>query len=105
MLLDVGGRFDLRLTLLIMMLNYATMEIRNDNTILLPNSGSDVKKGNGLFQSTNLHEAARYNNTQVIELLLRYGASTNLKDRDGDTPIDVARANNNEAAVRLLERH
>ena len=55
--------------------------------------------------STALHWAAFKNSTDVIEVLLKHGASTNIKDLFGDTPIDLARSKNNEAAVRLLERH
>ena len=41
----------------------------------------------------------------IIKVLLKHGASANIKDDYGYTPIDIARAENNEAAVRLLERH
>ena len=86
-------------------LRHAAMENRTDVTLLLLHRGADVNKRSGLTQSTALHMAAQYNNTDVIEVLLKHGASTNIKDDEGRTPINLARAKNNEAAVRLLERH
>ena len=40
---------------------------------------------------TPLHYAARMNNTDVAELLLKQGADATLKDDRGRTPLDIAR--------------
>ena len=86
-------------------LNHAARTNRINVTILLLDRGADVNKRSGSDQSTALHEAAKYNSTDVIEVLLKHDASTNIKDCEGRTPIDCARAWYNEAAVRLLEQH
>ena len=104
-MLDVGVPVDSEHRKIGTALRCAAMRNRTDVTILLLDRGADVNKRGGWDQSTALHMAAWYNSTDVIELLLKHGASTNIKDRDGSTPIDIARAKNNEAAVRLLERH
>ena len=74
-------------------------------TELLLSRGADVNKRSGRYHATALHQAAIRNSTDVIEVLLKHGASTNIKDNGGNTPIDLARAKNNKAAVRLLEPH
>ena len=78
---------------------------RTDVIRFLCESGADVNKRSGCLQSTALHTAAWQNHTDIIEVLLKHGASTNIKASLGRTPIDEARDRNNEAAVRLLERH
>ena len=86
-------------------LERAAWKNRTDVTELLLSRGADVNKRSGDVHLTALHQAALYNSTDVIEVLLKHGASTNITDRYGNTPIDLARHENNEAAVRLLERH
>ena len=104
-LLDNGMPVDREYAFFGTVLICAAMKNRTDVTLLLLDRGADVNKRSGVFQSTALHEAARYNSTDVIKVLLKHSASTNIKNRLGSKPIDVARANNNEAAVRLLEWH
>ena len=87
-------------------LRCAAMENRTDVMLLLLDRGADVNKWSDWDQSTALHMvAAWYNSTDIIKVLLKHSASANIKDDYGYTPIDIARAENNEAAVRLLERH
>ena len=87
-------------------LKHAACNNRTDVIRFLCSSGADVnKRSDDAAQTTALHMAASYNNTDVIEVLLKHGASTNIKTGFGSTPIDYARDLNNEAAVRLLERH
>ena len=52
---------------------------------------------------TVLHLAALNNSTDAIQVLLEYGASTTIEDDLGRTPIDVAREENHEEAVLLLQ--
>ena len=97
--IDSVGRYGLTV------LERAVWKNRTDVIRFLCKSGADVNKRNDIDQSTALHVAVWYNNTDAIEVLLKYGASTNIKDSDDKTPIDYARDRNNEAAVRLMERH
>ena len=86
-------------------LRSAAYENRTDVTRVLLKRGADVDKRSGDDHETALHIAAMFSNTDVIELLLKHGASTKTEDRFGNTPMDLAREQNNEALMRLLERH
>ena len=104
-MLDVGVPVDGVVGLGHTALKYAAWMNRTDVTLALLKRGANVDKQGGSLHSTALHRAALCNNTNVIKVLLKHGASTNIKDCYGDTPIDRARAWNNEAAVGLLEQH
>ena len=104
-MIDVGVPVDSENGYGLTALQWAAMMKRTDLTELLLSRGADVNIRIGLDHSAALHMAALCNSTDVIEVLLKHGASTNIKDRNGRTPIDVARAMNREVAVRLLERH
>ena len=104
-MLDVGVPVDSEDEIGVTALQCAAIKNRTDATQLLLRRGADVNKRSGLHHQTALHKAASNNSTGVIEVLLKHGASTKIEDRFGDTPIDLARSKNNEAAVRLLERH
>ena len=104
-MLDVGVPVDSEDGVGLTALQWAAWKNSTDVTELLLSRGADVNKRSGDVHLTALHQAALYNSTDVIEVLLKHGASTNITDRYGNTPIDLARHENNEAAVRLLERH
>ena len=78
---------------------------KTDVIQVLLERGADLDKQTGVYRRTALHHAAEYNSTDVIEVLLKHGASTKIEDRHGNTPFDLARQENNKAAVSLLERH
>ena len=86
-------------------LSVAASKNRTDVTQVLLERGADVDKRSGLDHSTALHTAVRWDSFKVIEVLLKHGASIQIKDDGGQTPMDLARQDNNETAVRLLERH
>ncbi|XP_055371137.1 ARF GTPase-activating protein Git-like [Condylostylus longicornis] len=55
-------------------------------------------------RSTPLHVAAKFGQTSQIELLIVYGASINVVDGNGQTPIEIAKNNDHNAiAERLIE--
>ncbi len=43
---------------------------------------------------TPLHWAAYYGNTEIAKLLIFHGANPYIKDKNGLTPLDIARMNN-----------
>ena len=54
---------------------------------------------------TALHAAAVNNSTEVISMLLQHEASRDIRDKYGNTPVDVARLCNQKEAVALLEQY
>ncbi|HEX8576872.1 MAG TPA: ankyrin repeat domain-containing protein [Flavobacterium sp.] len=64
--------------------------------------GSDINEAsNGM---TPLMFAARYNNVEVIELLLANGANPNIKNDKGFTALKYAQLSNATEAVALLQQ-
>lgn len=53
--------------------------------------------------STPLHWATYYEHTEIIRFLLMQGANPYEKDRYGLTPIDVARFNRKERALKIFK--
>ncbi|WP_051654723.1 ankyrin repeat domain-containing protein [Persephonella sp. IF05-L8] len=54
---------------------------------------------------TALHWAVFYGYKDIVQLLLMHGADPLIKDKDGITPIDVARINNKKEMLKLLEKY
>lgn len=108
-LLDAGVPADSADKYSIMALWREAHSNRTDVSPVLLQGGADVDQWSSQFHSTVIHEAARKNNTNVIKLLLKHGASTKLEECNGRTPIDTARECNNNASCnfffRLLEGH
>ncbi|KAI8982218.1 ankyrin repeat-containing domain protein, partial [Mycotypha africana] len=57
----------------------------------------------GATGSTALHVACANGCTKIVDLLLRNGAKTNVRDKYSSRPVDVAAAKNHTEIVRLLE--
>ena len=56
--------------------------------------------------NTALALAARYGNVEAVELLLKHGAKTNIKNYQNETAYDIAMAKgNNETAIRIRPYH
>ncbi|XP_048186807.1 ankyrin repeat and SOCS box protein 5 isoform X3 [Perognathus longimembris pacificus] len=64
-------------------------------------AGADVQKGK--YWDTPLHAAAQQSSTEVVNLLLEFGADINAKNTELLRPIDVATANS--AMERILLQH
>ncbi|XP_066366672.1 ankyrin repeat domain-containing protein 2A-like [Miscanthus floridulus] len=56
-------------------------------------------------KNTALHYAAGYGRKDCVALLLESGAAVTLQNLDGKTPIDVAKLNNQDDVLKLLEKH
>ncbi|KAG6479873.1 hypothetical protein ZIOFF_063349 [Zingiber officinale] len=55
-------------------------------------------------KNTPLHYAAGYGRKECVALLLEHGAAVTLQNLDGKTPIDVAKLNNQDEVLKLLEQ-
>ncbi|KAJ6765562.1 hypothetical protein OIU79_021701 [Salix purpurea] len=55
-------------------------------------------------KNTALHYAAGYGRKECVALLLENGAAVTLQNMDGKTPIDVAKLNNQNDVLKLLEK-
>ncbi|XP_071714937.1 ankyrin repeat domain-containing protein 2B-like [Rutidosis leptorrhynchoides] len=55
-------------------------------------------------KNTALHYAAGYGRKECVALLLDNGAAVTLQNMDGKTPIDVAKLNNQNEVLKLLEK-
>ncbi|KAL8242405.1 hypothetical protein R6Q59_012707 [Mikania micrantha] len=55
-------------------------------------------------KNTALHYAAGYGRKECVALLLENGAAVTLQNMDGKTPINVAKLNNHNDVLKLLEK-
>ncbi|KAI1921726.1 hypothetical protein LOZ58_004207 [Ophidiomyces ophidiicola] len=70
---------------------------------LLIKNGADIDYV-GPFESTALHKAAALKNVTGMRLLIRYGAKTNVRDQDGNTPLHMLlRHRNFQSKLDLLQ--
>jgi ankyrin repeat protein len=65
--------------------------------------GIDVNKTTRRSGFTSLMAAACYGRSEILELLLEYGADKELKDTKGFSAIDFARKMNKKTILKLLE--
>jgi truncated hemoglobin YjbI len=72
---------------------------------ILVRAGADVNARGGVTRASALHMAARRGNLEIARTLLDCGASADLQDRKGDTPLDRAlKCRRNRVAELLMER-
>ena len=57
------------------------------------------------YNITALMQAASIGNVECVKLLLRHGAKYNVKNSFGDTALDIARSNQLDEIVKLLEHY
>ena len=67
--------------------------------------GVPVDCVNNNYDQTALFDAALYNRTDVIRLLLQYGTNIKKRNRLGNTPVHYAAINNSTEAIALLAQH
>jgi len=98
---DVNEKADIdgRETMLTSAIKTSTMEIVK----LLLDSGADVNKTD-FFGRTAAHLAIG-GKTDLIELLLRYEPDLTIKDKDGDTPLDLARKSKHKKFIEIIEKY
>ena len=71
---------------------------------LLVERGSELDAVDGFEGWTALMFAAGEGNEEVCKVLLEAGADPGLKDSDGDTALDHAKANQQKAVIELLRK-
>lgn len=58
------------------------------------------------FMAAPLVESIRFNKLDIAKLLLEHGADPNIKEvMGGDTPLSVAKAQKNQAAIDLINSY
>eukprot|EP00047_Mylnosiga_fluctuans_P006304 m.246154 g.246154 ORF g.246154 m.246154 type:complete len:245 (+) comp14922_c0_seq1:2-736(+) len=68
---------------------------------ILLQANADINTQSLVNGATPLHEAAHYDNLEVVRLLLAHGAATDIKNHKGQTALDVA----GDLARAILEEH
>ncbi len=69
----------------------------------LVRAGAEVNAGSGITQATALHMAARQGHLAIAQMLLDCGASLEVRDRKGETPLQRAINCRRHALVQLLQ--
>lgn len=89
---------------------HTAVKVENRNAVdLLLGEGADPNYQNR-FGDTPLHSACMARDVRllkraIVKELIRYGALVNLKNKEGLTPIDVARESGNDHLAAILDRH
>ena len=68
---------------------------------LLKDTGADLNSGDGVI--TGLHGAIFSNNKEILEWMIANGASPQLKDHSGKTPLDLAVIMKKEELEQILK--
>ena len=81
------------------------MKNANDLATYMFDNGYNIDKINNLLStgSTLLIKTIKKNNLHIAKLLLKYGADINIKNKDGKTPLDIAKLKNNNEMIELIE--
>ncbi|EGD73736.1 hypothetical protein PTSG_12317 [Salpingoeca rosetta] len=69
-------------------------------TSLIEQDNTDINQ-QVIYGDTPLHVACRHNQPAVVELLLKKGADTAVKNKKGETPYDVAQASGHTAITSI----
>ena len=65
-------------------------------------AGADVNKKDD-YERTALHYAASYGYLDMIQLLIRHKAELEVKNKNDNTPLDLATINGELEAIRILK--
>ena len=68
-------------------------------------NGADVNSCWDDFCIAPIHIAAKEGNTDIINMLIQYGANLRLKSSDGKTPLMIANNYGNKKAAIILKKH
>jgi ankyrin repeat protein len=103
MLLDHGADPHLKTAAGTGVLHEAALGGDPETIDLLVAAGVDVHETDDESASTPLHYAASFGRAEAVKALLRHGADRTRKNRNGMTPADVARANDQNDVLALFQ--
>jgi hypothetical protein len=63
----------------------------------------NINKAYGLAQDTPLHKAVKFSLIKVVEKLIELGAKKNIRNKRGETPLDIARRRGYTKIAELLK--
>ena len=98
---DIHTRDDQRNTPLILVARLADQQKSVDVATKLQDAGIDVNAQN-INGETALYRAVLRKNYQLIKFLVDHGADASLANNQGQTPLALAQANNDQKAIDLL---
>lgn len=75
----------------------------HENVQILIANGADVNYQSAYDGYTSLHWAARKGDLQLVQLLLKNGATINVQNNKKQTPLDLAKENNQEDVFVYLK--
>ncbi|MCK6578680.1 MAG: ankyrin repeat domain-containing protein [Anaerolineae bacterium] len=84
-------------------LHAASYAGRTEAARLLVEAGIDIDRQGPYNGYTALHDAIWQNNIDTAKVLIEGGASLHLKNHDGQTPLDFARAKHRDEIARMIE--
>jgi len=85
-------------------LHHAVISGAEDAVRMLLSAGSLVDVPDIEYRWTPLHLAAYYGYTEIVELLIRHGATTHMKDINGAVPEDIAKSKSYEGVTSVLQQ-
>lgn len=99
MLLELGAKIDAEDTIGQTPLHFAAMEGQSEVAKLLISKNADIEKATKEEGCTPLHYAALFRKNEVLDVLIGANADINKKESKGRTPLDLARAVENNAII------
>eukprot|EP00731_Ephydatia_muelleri_P005259 Em0002g1435a len=84
-------------------LHWAATEGHGPAVQTLIASGASLNLQDDCWGETALHCAASEGHPTVVKMLLSAGAQTDIRDKDGNTALDVARSEHQASVVAILE--
>jgi ankyrin repeat protein len=102
-LLEHGADVQLKTTAGTTLMHEAALGGSAEIIAVIAGRGVDVNIPDKESEQTPLHYAASFDRPDAVEALLKAGADTKRRDRKGRTALDLAKAENHDRIVKLLQ--